>query len=113
MRKLAQVAGVSVRRLERLFAAHLRETVGECYLRIRLEKAAELPRKTRLSVTAIGLACGFQSSSHFARSDKSRYGLALSSGRTRAALQPRELVRSAASHQADKIRRRPGILSIL
>ncbi len=114
MRKLAQVAGVSVRQLERLFAAHLRETVGECYLRIRLEKAAELLRKTGLSVTAIGLACGFQSSSHFSRSYKSRYEMTPSSDRIRAALQPRKLNRSDASHQADKVRRRhPGISRVV
>jgi transcriptional regulator GlxA family with amidase domain len=73
MRELARLA-VSLRQLERLFSAHLHETVTERYLRIRLEKAAELLRKTGLSVTAIGVACGFQSSSHFSRAFKAHYG---------------------------------------
>ena len=71
---LAKRSQVSVRQLERLFSAHLQETVTERYLRIRLEKAAELLRKTGLSVTAISIACGFQSSSHFSRAFKSRHG---------------------------------------
>ncbi len=53
----------------------------ERYLRIRLEKAAELLRKTGLSVTAVGVACGFQSSSHFSRAFKARYGMTPSSER--------------------------------
>ena len=61
MQDLARLAGVSLRQLERLFATHLHETVTERYLRIRLEKAAELLRKSGLSVTAVGVACGFQS----------------------------------------------------
>jgi transcriptional regulator GlxA family with amidase domain len=65
MQDLATLAGVSLRQLERLFSTYLRETVTERYLRIRLEKAAELLRKSGLSVTAVGVACGFQSSSHF------------------------------------------------
>ena len=81
MQELAKLAGVSLRQLERLFAKHLHETVSERYLRIRLEKAAELLRKTGLSVTAIGVACGFQSSSHFSRAFKARYGMAPSSQR--------------------------------
>ena len=48
--------------------------MSERYLRIRLEKAAELLRKTGLSVTAVGVACGFQSSSHFSRAFKARFG---------------------------------------
>jgi transcriptional regulator GlxA family with amidase domain len=74
LKDLAKRAGVSLRQLERLFSAHLNVTVSECYLRIRLEKAAELLRKTGSSVTTIATACGFQSSSHFSRTFKARYG---------------------------------------
>jgi transcriptional regulator GlxA family with amidase domain len=83
MHELAKLAGVSLRQLERLFAQHLHETVTERYLRIRLEKAAELLRKTGLSVTAVGVACGFQSSSHFSRAFKAHYGMTPSSERRR------------------------------
>lgn len=81
MQELSKLAGVSLRQLERLFSKHLQETVTKRYLRIRLEKAAELLRKTSLSVTAIGVACGFQSSSHFSRAFKARYGKAPGSER--------------------------------
>ncbi len=83
LKDLAKLAGVSQRQLERLFSAHLRETVAECYLRIRLEKSSELLRKTGASVTAIGTACGFQSSSHFSRAFKARYGKTPSAERLR------------------------------
>ncbi|WP_315832577.1 GlxA family transcriptional regulator [Bradyrhizobium prioriisuperbiae] len=83
LQQLAEIAGVSLRQLERLFASHMQETVSECYLRIRLEKAAELLRKTGLSVTAVGVACGFQSSSHFSRTFKARYGKTPSAERRR------------------------------
>jgi AraC family carnitine catabolism transcriptional activator len=72
---LARVAGVSLRQLERLFAAHVGESLNECYRRIRLDQAALLLKKTGLSVTSVGLACGFRSSSHFSRAFKGRYGI--------------------------------------
>jgi transcriptional regulator GlxA family with amidase domain len=72
--ELAGIAGVSVRQLERLFLAQLGETVNQAYLRIRLNQAEDLVRKTGLSGTAIALACGFRNSSHFSRVFKSRFG---------------------------------------
>jgi transcriptional regulator GlxA family with amidase domain len=71
---LAARAGVSVRQLERLFEACLGTTVARMYMRIRLDAAAQLLRSTSLSVTAVGLACGFRSSSHFSRNYKARFG---------------------------------------
>lgn len=70
---LAGIAGVSVRQLERLFVSHLGETVGDCYLRVRLEQAEQLLRSTGLSITEIAIACGFKSSSHFSRSYRHRF----------------------------------------
>lgn len=81
---LAQIAGVSPRQLERLFAVHLGETVRACYQRIRLEQAEQLLRSTGLSVTEIGVACGFKSTAHFSRSYKARYSRAPSDARPRA-----------------------------
>ena len=72
---LANLAGVSLRQLERLFAAHLGESLNDCYRRIRLDQAAQLLRKTGLSVTSVALACGFRSSSHFSRAFKARHGV--------------------------------------
>jgi len=81
--ELAKLAGLSLRQLERLFSAHLNETIGECYLRIRLEKAMELLRNTGMRITAICAACGFQSSSHFSRAFKERFGKTPGSERRR------------------------------
>lgn len=83
MKQLAKLAGLSLRQLERLFAAHLGETINGCYLRIRLEKAAELLRNTGMSITAISVACGFQSCSHFSRAFKIQFGTPPSSWRHR------------------------------
>lgn len=71
---LARVAGVSLRQLERLFAAQMGESVNDCYRRIRLDQAVELLKKTGLSATSVAIACGFKSSSHFSRCFRSRYG---------------------------------------
>jgi transcriptional regulator GlxA family with amidase domain len=72
--ELARLAGLSLRQLERLFSAHLGETIGECYLRIRLEKAAELLRNTGMTITAVSVACGFQNGSHFSHAFKACFG---------------------------------------
>jgi len=81
--ELATLAGLSLRQLERLFSAHLGETIGECYLRIRLEKAAELLRNTGMAITAVSVACGFQNASHFSRAFKARFGRPPSAQRRR------------------------------
>ena len=73
---LAEIAGVSVRHLERLFVGHLGEGMRDTYLKIRLAQAEQLLRATGLSVTEIGVACGFQSISHFSRAFSGRYGIA-------------------------------------
>jgi len=72
--QLASAAGVSVRQLERLFHAHLCVTIGQAYLRIRLENAERMLRTTSLSVKTVAFACGFASSSHFARVFRKAYG---------------------------------------
>jgi transcriptional regulator GlxA family with amidase domain len=78
---LARMAGVSLRQLERLFATHVGESLNEAYRRIRLEQAIQLLNKTGLSATAVALACGFKSSSHFSRAFKARYGVSPVQGR--------------------------------
>lgn len=72
--RLAGVAGVSVRQLERLFLANLHTTVTDVYLGIRLDVARQLLRRTGMSVTAIGTVCGFFNPSHFSRAYRMRYG---------------------------------------
>jgi transcriptional regulator GlxA family with amidase domain len=70
---LAAIANLSVRQLERLFHSHLSATIGESYMRIRLEQAEQLLRTTVLSITQVALACGFRSASHFSRRFSARY----------------------------------------
>lgn len=72
--RLAAVAGVSIRQLERLFAQHLNATPTEHYQRIRLDRARTLLRQTTLSVMETAVACGFVSPSHFSRAYRARFG---------------------------------------
>lgn len=74
--ELAQSAGVSLRQLERLFASHLGQSLGEAYVNLRLDRARKLLRESSLSVMEVALACGFVSASHFARRYKKRFGTA-------------------------------------
>ncbi len=71
---LAAAAGVTLRQLERLFAAHLGTTLGEHYLAVRLERARTLLRQTSLSVAEVAVACGFVATGHFSRVYRARFG---------------------------------------
>ncbi|WP_313739635.1 GlxA family transcriptional regulator [Pseudomonas sp.] len=71
---LAQAAGVTRRQLERLFQLHLAQTPSGFYLALRLDKARQLLRQSDLSVTQVGLACGFELGSYFTRCYKRRFG---------------------------------------
>ncbi len=73
--EIAQIAGVSTRQMERLFARHLSISPKRHYLRIRLEKGRNLLRQTDLSVTDVCVACGFKSLSHFSKSYRAAYGI--------------------------------------
>jgi transcriptional regulator GlxA family with amidase domain len=61
--------------MERLFAAYLKSTPSRYYLELRLQRAKHLLTSSRLSVTEIGLACGFTSMSHFAKCYRVSYGI--------------------------------------
>jgi transcriptional regulator GlxA family with amidase domain len=73
---LARRAGVSVRQLERLFAAQLGSSIARTYRAIRLDHAARLVRATQLPVGEIAAACGFASAAHFSRVFRAAHGLA-------------------------------------
>ncbi len=84
-RKLPQLArnvGVSTRQLERLFRRYLGCSPAQHYIRMRLERARGLLRQTTLSVMEIGLACGFTSASHFARTYRSHFKIVPSADRS-------------------------------
>ncbi|MGO3344278.1 MAG: GlxA family transcriptional regulator [Marinomonas sp.] len=59
--------GISGRELERLFKHNLQQTPKSFYRQIRLEKARNMLQQTTESVTAVSVACGFVSLSHFTR----------------------------------------------
>lgn len=73
-RALADIAGISVRQMERLFRDGLKERPMGFYLKLRLEKAERLITYSNMSMREIALACGFSSLPLFSRSFKARYG---------------------------------------
>lgn len=72
--RLAQIAGLSPRQLNRLFTEKLGRPTMRYYRELRLDKAQSLLRHAPLSLTDIALATGFASSSHFSRSYADRFG---------------------------------------
>ena len=72
---LARAISLSVRQLERLFAAHLGTTIGNLYLKIRLDRARALVHETALPLLEIAIACGFANGSHFSRAYRKRFGV--------------------------------------
>lgn len=71
--ELADLANLSVRQLERLFQKYLGCTPREHYVELRLQRAHRLLTHSSLSVTEVGLACGFVSASHFAKRYRERF----------------------------------------
>ncbi len=71
---LAELAGISARHMERLFAAELNERPMGFYLKLRLEKAERLLTYSTMPVSEIAVACGFSSLPLFSRSFRARYG---------------------------------------
>ncbi len=72
---IGELVGVSTRHMERLFIAYLKSTPSRYYLDLRLRRAKHLLTSSRLSVTEVGLACGFASMSHFAKCYRVSYGV--------------------------------------
>ncbi len=73
---LAKTAGFSAFHFHRLFSALMTETPQQFLNRLRLERAANmLVKYSGYSVTQIAMKCGFSSSSAFARSFKSHFGI--------------------------------------
>jgi transcriptional regulator GlxA family with amidase domain len=79
--KLAALASLSLRQLERLFRRNLGRGVHRYYLELRLRAAHQLLRETSRSILAIAVATGFCSSSHFTRVFHERFGMTPRSAR--------------------------------
>lgn len=73
--EIADIAAMSVRQTERLFARYLKTTPMNFYMKMRLEKAHRLLSQTELSVTEVALACGYKSSSHFTKNFRAAFAV--------------------------------------
>ncbi|MEZ5775262.1 MAG: helix-turn-helix domain-containing protein [Hyphomicrobiaceae bacterium] len=65
--EIARRAGISQRRLERMFRAHTQNSAVQYYANARLDRARGLVTQTALTITEIALASGFRSLEHFSR----------------------------------------------
>lgn len=78
---LADLAGLSLRQLERLFAAQLGQRPAAYYRALRLARARQLVQQTGLSMLEVAVATGFSSATHFAREYRRAHGHAPSRDR--------------------------------
>jgi transcriptional regulator GlxA family with amidase domain len=74
-RQIADIAGLSLRQLERSFRKQLGRGVHEHYLTLRLLQSRQLLRETSRSILEVALAAGFTSASQFARAFRREFGL--------------------------------------
>ena len=72
---LAQTVNISTRQLERLFRRYLNATPKKYYTDLRLQRAQHLLLQTNMTVTAVGVACGFNTASHFSRLFRAKFGM--------------------------------------
>ncbi|MEZ5797633.1 MAG: GlxA family transcriptional regulator [Paracoccaceae bacterium] len=76
MDELAEAAGYSRRHLERLFRGATGKTPGEFYRGLRLDRGRNLLATTDLTLLEISAACGYDTTSHFSKSFRARFGVA-------------------------------------
>lgn len=79
--ELAEVAGLSLRQLERLFGAELGMRPGLYYRQLRLKRARHLVLQTGMSMMQVAVATGFSSATHFAKAYGAMHGVAPSKDR--------------------------------
>ena len=77
--QIVSVLGIGLRQLERRFCADIGMTMREFRSQLRLARAKRLIENSNLSLTDIGLECGFGSCSHFSRAFSSRFKISPSS----------------------------------
>ena len=73
--QIALLSDISPRQLQRHFLADLNSSVIGHYTKLRLAKADELLRQSRMSVTEITEAVGFSNQSNFARAFRGAFGV--------------------------------------
>jgi transcriptional regulator GlxA family with amidase domain len=67
--------GQSRRNVERLFRRHMDCSPAKYYLGLRLKRARQLLRQTRLSVMEVSICCGFVSATHFSKCYRDHFGV--------------------------------------
>lgn len=72
--EIAAEIGLSVRQLERLFQRYVGAPPKQVYLELRLTRAQQLLMQTDMKVVEIAVACGFNTTSHFSRRYRARFG---------------------------------------
>jgi transcriptional regulator GlxA family with amidase domain len=80
---LAEIAGVSVRQLDRLFSAQVGLPVNAMYLELRLERALHLVQQSSMPLAEVAYACGFKSPSNFSKAYRDRFEIPPSADRAR------------------------------
>jgi AraC family transcriptional regulator, glycine betaine-responsive activator len=81
MDDLARRAGLSPRQLQRMFRQYLDMAPHQYYLGLRLDRARDLLVHTGMSIMDVMVACGFESSPHFSKAYRERFGHAPSAAR--------------------------------
>ena len=71
---IAALAGISRRQLERLFKRYVGEVPTKYYLDLRLRRARGLLLQSAMPILEIAMACGFQSSPHFSKCYRIKFG---------------------------------------
>lgn len=71
--EIAQLLGISVRQLERLFNQYLSKPPQLYYMEVRLQHAKRLLKQTNKSIMDIALACGFANPSSFSKAYRSQF----------------------------------------
>lgn len=82
--EIADRLGVSPRQVQRIFAKNGFETPLKYYLNLRLNRGQQLIEQTRMSLTEVGIACGFEKLSAFNKCFKRRFGVTPREMRNRA-----------------------------
>lgn len=85
---IADRLGISLRQLERRFERQLGRSIVQEYLLLRLARAHQLLQQTELSVIDVSTACGFSSSTYFARLYRRTFGCSPSQDRRQSMTAP-------------------------
>lgn len=72
--EVADMVGVSLRQLERLFHRYHSVTPAQHYLALRLRRAREMLAHTSAPIMQVTIACGFQTASHFCKAYRAQFG---------------------------------------